>query len=331
MPHGKRLNNTEIDLINRFKKEKYNISQIARLINRSRKVIQNYLKDPENYRKKNCGGRPKAISDRAKRVILRIASNSALTAREIMTQAGVTTNIRNVQRLLKNSKRLKRKKLQRKPVLTNIHKEARLEFAQKHISWKKMWRKVIFSDEKKFNLDGPDGYQYYFHDLRKEPKFLSRRQMGGGSVMVWAAIGYHGKTDIVFLPGKLKSQDYIKIIDEQLTKYGNTIAGENYIFQQDNARVHVAKCVQKYFSDHDIKILNWPARSPDLNIIENCWSDLTRAVYNNGRQFQNVNDLKKCISEEWKQLNQENIKKIYQSLPERMVAVLMNKGQFTRY
>lgn len=78
-------------------------------------------------------------------------------------------------------------------------------------------------------------------------------------------------------------------------------------------------------SDNNKKILNWPARSPDLNIIENCWSDLPRAVYNNGRQFQNINDLKKCISEEWEKLNQENIKKLFQS-PDRMAAVLMNKG-----
>jgi len=43
---------------------------------------------------------------------------------------------------------------------------------------------VIFSDEKKFNLDGPDGCDSYWHDLRKEHLVKPRRNFGGGSVMV---------------------------------------------------------------------------------------------------------------------------------------------------
>lgn len=36
----------------------------------------------------------------------------------------------------------------------------------------------------KFNLDEPDGFEHYFPDLKKEDKILSRRQMGGGTLMV---------------------------------------------------------------------------------------------------------------------------------------------------
>jgi len=41
------------------------------------------------------------------------------------------------------------------------HKEARLNFAKKHIPWTQEWQNVIFSNEKKFNLDGPNGIRYY--------------------------------------------------------------------------------------------------------------------------------------------------------------------------
>ena len=45
-----------------------------------------------------------------------------------------------------------------------------------------MW----YTDENKFNLDGPDCLTYYFPGLRKEKRIASRRQQGGGGVMVWA-------------------------------------------------------------------------------------------------------------------------------------------------
>ena len=37
------------------------------------------------------------------------------------------------------------------------------------MTWKSEWQKVVWTDGKKCNLDGPDGFSYYWHDLRKEP------------------------------------------------------------------------------------------------------------------------------------------------------------------
>ena len=46
-----------------------------------------------------------------------------------------------------------------------------------------MGNRVVF-DEKKFNLDGLDGSQCYWHDLRKEKQLFSKRLFEGGSFMV---------------------------------------------------------------------------------------------------------------------------------------------------
>ena len=49
------------------------------------------------------------------------------------------------------------------------------------------WTRTIFSDEKKFNQNGPDGFEGYWHGLRKEIRVFSTPQSGGGSVIVWDA------------------------------------------------------------------------------------------------------------------------------------------------
>ena len=53
---------------------------------------------------------------------------------------------------------------------------------------------VFYSDEKKFNLDGSDGFQYYWADKSMPPETFSKRLSGGGSIMIWGAFGYKGTT-----------------------------------------------------------------------------------------------------------------------------------------
>ena len=55
------------------------------------------------------------------------------------------------------------------PHLNKGHKARREEGVREKVQWNvEKGTKVIFSDEKKFNLDGPDGFQYYWRDLRKD-------------------------------------------------------------------------------------------------------------------------------------------------------------------
>lgn len=180
------------------------------------------------------------------------------------------------------------------------------------MSWVGEWNKVIFSDEKKVNLDGPDGFRYYFHDLRKEEKFLSKRKMGGGSIMVWAPIGFLNKGEITFLPRRVNAEAYKNILEEAKIEFLG-MAGENYIFQQDNAPVHNARTIKSWFQDHNIETLSWPALSPDLNIIEN------------------VDELKIAILSSWEDIGQEEVQNLNRSLPNRMFEVIHNRGGSTKY
>ncbi|GJQ84171.1 hypothetical protein Trydic_g15401 [Trypoxylus dichotomus] len=74
--------------------------------------------------------------------------------------------------------------------------EGRLNFARPHILWIEDWKKVVFMDEKRFSPDGPDGFQYYWHDLKKEPKVISRRSQGGRGAMVWGQLKPFSSRDL---------------------------------------------------------------------------------------------------------------------------------------
>ncbi|GFW19531.1 transposable element Tcb1 transposase [Trichonephila clavipes] len=78
-------------------------------------------------------------------------------------------------------------------------------------------------------------------------------------------------TPLVLIPGTLSSQRYIsEVLEPVVLSYLQGLA--TAIFQQDNARPHVARIVQRFFVNYQIELLPWPARSPDLLPIENMWS-----------------------------------------------------------
>ena len=85
-----------------------------------------------------------------------------------------------------NNDKIKHKKKINRSRLTMKHKEKWLEYARQYqIISAKEWRKIVFSDEKKFNLDSPDGFQKYWHPKNFAEVNHSTGYSGGGSLMIW--------------------------------------------------------------------------------------------------------------------------------------------------
>ena len=90
---------------------------------------------------------------------------------------------------------------------TNVHEntfiynwtKCCLLWAELYVTWKKEWECVIFSDKKKFNLDGPDIWNGYWHDLREERRWLKKQSNNRRSVTVLVAIQSQRCTYLVFL------------------------------------------------------------------------------------------------------------------------------------
>ncbi|GFU35057.1 integrase catalytic domain-containing protein [Trichonephila clavipes] len=81
--------------------------------------------------------------------------------------------------------------------------------------------------------------------------------------------------------------------------------GEKFVFMDDNATCHRTLAVQDCLDSEGIQRLVWPARSPDLNPIENLWEALGRQVGGRNYPPTNKNTLIRALTEEWDNLPQQ--------------------------
>ena len=52
----------------------------------------------------------------------------------------------------------------------------------------------------------------------------------------------------------------------------------HHIFQEGNDRAHTARASRDFLQQHNIRIMPWPAKSPDLNPTEHLWDEIQRKL-----------------------------------------------------
>jgi transposase len=331
MGRGKQLSVEETSAIKAYKDCGQSNRQIALKLGRSEHCIRNYYKLMENYGKNWKSKGNMKVNERTKKHIFHNAVNNHMNSADIKAQMQLPITSRRVRQILHQNPLAGWCKRVSKPNITPLHAKARLAFARQHMAWTDAWYNVVFTDEKKFNLDGPDGSQYYWHDLRKEPEKCFTRNFGGGTVMVWGGFSFNGTLPLAWISTRMTAGNYTDMLEISLIEHAEQLMGPDFIFQQDNAAIHRAKHTKKWLQDRNIVSLEWPARSPDLNPIENLWGMLAREVYKNGRQFQTVLELKTAIRQAWAQLPIGKLQNLIKSMPERIFSVISNKGGPTKY
>ena len=130
----------------------------------------------------------------------------------------------------------------------------------------------------------------------------------------------------------ITSKVYLDVLKEKLDPSMTMLGSDT--FQQDGAPVHTAKIVKKWLSEKNIKLLDWPGSSPDLNVIENCWMILKKKVAKKvaDRHPTSVGDLINIIKEVWmSEIKPEYCGNLVKSMPNRIQAVLKNKGYSIKY
>ncbi|GFX75806.1 transposable element Tcb1 transposase [Trichonephila clavipes] len=245
------------------------------------------------------GGRVRSTTPAEDRyIVLSAKRNRRTTAQQVENQflaaSGKQISRKTVARRLRGGGLYARRPVVCDP-LTRQHRTARLQWCREHHNWiEQDWACVLISDESRFSLSldcrrqliwRESGTAYRPENIQEKDRYPTC------SIMVWAGIMINGRTCLhVVANGTLTGQRYI---DEVLLPHD---------------------CLDS----EGIQRLIWPARSPDLNPIENVWDALGRQVAGRNYPPTNKNTLIRALTEEWDKLSQQLLDNVVQSMVRRV-------------
>ena len=155
--------------------------------------------------------------------------------------------------------------------------------------------------------------------------------------MIWACFtGERLKPLVICDEGGIDANEYediiydrlFSLIDDLLTPPEDTeairVANENtFLFMQDNAKCHKAQEVLDFLEENQVPIMKWPAQSPDLNPLENLWTEF-KAVFHK-RFVELFNHPSKSLearyrygevlNEVWYMMGQDLVDRLIESMP----------------
>ena len=161
---------------------------------------------------------------------------------------------------------------------------------------------------------------------------------GRFSVMVWGAIAYELKSNLIIFPeGPVRSSIYNDLIlNGELKRFKNrvciysSIASPPVRIVEDNAPIHTAKLCKRTRAALGFQFLKWCPVSPDLNPIEHVWALLKRRM----KRFPKATSramLIRQINLLWRELAPKDFNHAIRSMPRRCAEIIEKGGYPIHY
>ena len=94
---------------------------------------------------------------------------------------------------------------------------------------------------------------------------------------------------------------------------------------------YAARISTDFLTAAAIDVLLWPAKSPDINIIENIWSSMSRFINGMKPMPRTVAELRTAVHISWQRESQARIRRLVASVPRRLRAIVDAQGGHVNY
>ena len=99
-----------------------------------------------------------------------------------------------------------------------------------------------------------------------------------------------GKTSIFLYKENLNCEHYLENLSESVIKMKEINESDIIQLQFDNEKYHWTLEALQFYYENEVRLIDWPPYSPDLNPIENIWTVMKSKI--RGRKFLTISSLK---------------------------------------
>ena len=147
----------------------------------------------------------------------------------------------------------------------------------------------------------------------------------------YGALSTMGASELVVVDGAMNRHRYIQILRNQMLPWTTVVFGRNFVYVQDTAPPHTTCDTAAFLDQQDVDVMDWPARSPNINPIEHVWDQMSVWIRDMDDPPSTVAELNNAVRQAWAAVRPRRVRTLVESMPRRVMALMAVRGGHTRY